>query len=223
MLREFASPPRPVCFEFPAVSPATGTAPLETHFNGIDEVNAFFAPVSGAAASPPAAPATATAAAPASSTRPASTPGPVPVPVSKTTPAATVTAADSVRRLWVMESVDPASISELGKALDVDPRIWMRHQRITLWEKPQRDAGNAQVLPSLLSQQQGFTLSYCQPMYLNYVPQAFTTRCTGNERHAALTRTIWQEDKDETFDGVAIVRTLKSTHSSFAFYSVRLG
>jgi hypothetical protein len=177
--RAFASPPRLVYFEFPAVL-ATGTAPLEAHFNAIDEFKAFFAPAAVRAVGA------------ASGTSPVSTPGTV--PVSETTPAATpVTAADPVGRLWIIESIDPAFVAVLGKALDVDPRIWMRHKRITLWEKPQRDAGNALVLSSLLSQQQGFTLSYCQPMHLNYVPEAFTTRCAENERHIALTRTIWQE------------------------------
>jgi hypothetical protein len=115
MLREFASPPRLVCFEFPAVSAATGTAPLETHFNAINEGKAFFAPAAGAAASASAAgAASAPVAAPATAsvTSPASTPGPVPVPVLKLTPAATpVTAADPVQRLWILVRPDFDSVA----------------------------------------------------------------------------------------------------------------
>jgi hypothetical protein len=125
-----------------------------------------------------------------------------------------VTAADPVRRLWILEGLHPSYVAILGKALDVDPRIWMGHQRISLWEN-QRNAGNLPVLPTLAMQQRGFTWSYCQLVHLNCAIKTFTTRCAENERHIALTRRVRREE-GVGFDGVGIV------HRKASFWSQTL-
>lgn len=122
---------------------------------------------------------------------------------------------DPVRRIWIMEGTHPSYVAVLGKAFDIDPRLWMRHQRLNTWESAFSDSGNAPVLPSLHSEQRGFTLSYCQLMHLNYDPEDVSTRtrCAENERHIALTRRIRKEEADEKFDGVGIV------HRKASFWS----
>ena len=123
-----------------------------------------------------------------------------------------VPATNPARRLWILEGLDPLYVAVLGKALDVDPRIWMRHQRVGIWERTVRAAGDSQMLPSLAAQQRGFTSSYCQLMHLNYKSLTFTTRCAENERHIALTRNVGK-DEGVSFDNVGVV------HRKASFWS----
>lgn len=127
------------------------------------------------------------------------------------TDAAGIASTNPIHRFWILEGLHPAYIAVLGDALDVDPRLWMRHQRVNIRERPYREAGSLPVLPTLASEQQGFTFSYCQLVHLNYEPQTFTARCAENERHIALTRLVDREQRGHKFDGVGVVHRKVST------------
>ncbi|MCJ1443638.1 MAG: hypothetical protein MMC23_004137 [Stictis urceolatum] len=52
------------------------------------------------------------------------------------------------RRLFVLEGLDPSFISVFGECLDVDPRVFSRHDRTGFWE-PSHSSGNTPALASL--------------------------------------------------------------------------
>ena len=52
-----------------------------------------------------------------------------------------------------MEGLHPSYIAELGQHLKVDPRIWLRHLRVAVWEKTIPQAGNSPRLPSVLAEE----------------------------------------------------------------------
>jgi hypothetical protein len=108
------------------------------------------------------------------------------------------------RRLFVFEGLHPGYLGELGRRLDVDPRVWFRHSRVAIWEqRSTHSAGNAARLPTIVAEEGSHCLDHCQLYKLNAEAQNFELRCAENERHIGSSRQGGNRGKD--FDDVAMV------------------
>ena len=103
------------------------------------------------------------------------------------------------RRLFLLEEHDDETKAAVGLRLGIDPQLFHRHDRVALWERSNRYAGNTPSLPSLSDAGRIVVLEYSQLMHLNLKEQGFSMRCVGNERHIAASRS------GDVFDGVGAV------------------
>lgn len=103
------------------------------------------------------------------------------------------------RRLFILENHDDETKAAVGLRLGVDPQLFYRHDRVSLWERNDRTAGNTRPLPSLAHAERIVVLEYSQLMHLNMKEQGFAIRCAENERHIAVSRS------KDVFDGVGAV------------------
>ena len=124
------------------------------------------------------------------------------------------TISSPIRRIFLLEGLHPSYVAELGQKLNVDPRVWLRHQRVAIWENTMFNAGNSPRLPSVLAEEGSFCLDYCQLMHLNVISQDFSLRCAENERHIASSRQGGVSGRE--FDGIGMV------HRKASFWSQKL-
>lgn len=112
----------------------------------------------------------------------------------------------SQRRLWVMEGLCPANVALFGSLLQIDPRVFMHHQRTAFWEH-YHEAGNTPRLPSLVDSRNHALLEYPELLRLKLDRLNFTARSAEDERHISLSR------RDGRFDNVGI------SHKKASFWS----
>lgn len=124
------------------------------------------------------------------------------------------TSSSPIRQIFLLEGLHPSYVTELGQKLEVDPRVWLRHQRVAVWEKAVFNAGNSPRLPTVSAEEGSFCLDYCQLMHLNVTSQDFTLRCAENERHIASSRQGQVSGRE--FDGIGMV------HRKISFWSHKL-
>ncbi len=91
------------------------------------------------------------------------------------------------RELFLVEGTNPNVVSILGSALQIDPNVFMRHQRTGLWESDHR-AGCTPSLPSLKNPAKGFVLDYRELSYFIDSVDGYPLRAANNERNIRVTR-----------------------------------
>ena len=116
-----------------------------------------------------------------------------------------------------MEGLHPGYVAELGQALDVDPRVFMRHHRVALWERRTPYGGNTPSLPSLVASSKSFCFDYCQLLHLGLEDNDIIIRCAENERHIAVAKGGGIRRRE--YDGVGLVHR----KASFATQSLPNG
>lgn len=110
------------------------------------------------------------------------------------------------RRLWVMEGLCPANVALFGPLLQIDPRVFMYHQRTAFWEHD-HEAGNTPRLPSLFNSRNYALLEYPELLSLKLDKLGFSVRGAEDERHISLSR------RDGEFDNVGVL------HKKASFWS----
>jgi len=114
---------------------------------------------------------------------------------------------EPIRRLFILEDFDNETKAAIGTRLSIDPRVFLRHSRVALWERSDENAGCTPSLPSLNDPDKSFMLNYSELMHLNVENQQFTLRCVGNERHIASSR------NGDKLDGIG------SVHRKLSFWA----
>ena len=109
------------------------------------------------------------------------------------------TSTHSIRRLFLVEGLDPSFMGLLGQHFDIDPLLIVKQQRTAKWESYHR-AGNTPILPSLLEPDQSFHIPYHElHHYPQGLPDKFDWRCADSGRQISSSR------MPGTFDRVGIV------------------
>jgi hypothetical protein len=113
------------------------------------------------------------------------------------------------RRLYLLEDLSPNFVAVFGSHFTIDPALFMRQQRNTLWEHG-HTSGNLPDLPSLNDPSKSFYIRYPELRYFgwNHI-EDFYMKCATTGRHIGLTR-----DRGR-FDNVGNV------HRSTSFWSQR--
>ena len=95
--------------------------------------------------------------------------------------------SEPCRELYMVEGLDPQYVSVLGDALQVDPNVFMRHERTVLWQYLHESAIVPQ-LPSLIDSNKSFTLDYCELVHFLQPFEHYAVRTAENERLVDATR-----------------------------------
>ena len=101
-------------------------------------------------------------------------------------PQATLQDECTLRELFLVEGTNPDVVKSLGSALQIDPNIFMRHQRTGLWESDHQ-AGCTPPLPSLMNPAKGFMLSYRELLHSPNGIEDYPLRTANNQRNIRVT------------------------------------
>jgi hypothetical protein len=88
----------------------------------------------------------------------------------------------SMNRLYVLQGLNPEFVELFGNHFDIDPAIFLRHQRTALWEAPHR-AGNTPYLASVENPTKSFMIEYCELRYFHEDPRKPSLRNPADMRH----------------------------------------
>ena len=109
-------------------------------------------------------------------------------------------ANEPVRRLFLLQGLDPECVSLFGTALEIGPILFMRHQRTSLWERSSNQPGNTPELASLLDSKREFVSDYPELRRLHLKTPTFAMRCAENGRNLSLSR------QNGEFDHVGVLQ-----------------
>jgi hypothetical protein len=104
------------------------------------------------------------------------------------------------RLLFLLQGLDPDSVSLFGSALEVDPLLFMRHQRTSVRERSLNQPGNTPKLASLLEPRREFVFDYPELRCFQLKTSTFATRCAENGRNISLSR------QNAKFDHVGVLQ-----------------
>jgi hypothetical protein len=107
---------------------------------------------------------------------------------------------EPVRRLFLLQSLDPECVSLFGTALDIDPMLFMRHQRTSVWERSSNQPGNTPRLASLVDSRREFVFDYPELRRFRLKTPTFAMRCAENGRNVSLSR------QNGDFDQVGVLQ-----------------
>ncbi|KAH6694929.1 hypothetical protein BKA61DRAFT_531694 [Leptodontidium sp. MPI-SDFR-AT-0119] len=103
------------------------------------------------------------------------------------------------RRIFIMEGLATDYIATLGKHFNIDPTVFMRQERSTLWDPRHEGTRNTPCLPSLLDPEASFQIKYYEVRYF-HSKMDLVMKCARTGRHIGVTKSSGELDQ------VAIVR-----------------
>jgi len=120
-------------------------------------------------------------------------------------------AGTRICRVYLLEGTSPDLVEQFGNHFDIDPAVFVRHQRTGLWEGRHK-AGNTPGLASNQDANQSFMMEYCELLFFRDELDGPSFRNPSDNRHISVSKKPSKNSKADV-DKVGIL------HRKASFWS----